>query len=522
MKKFRNLLLASLLAPALLAGARDLVILHTNDTHSLIDPDEKGRGGVLQRKAIIDSIRRAEKNVVLIDAGDIVQGTLYFKFFRGDVEYPLMDMMGYDLRVLGNHEFDNGLQDLSHYYRNQKGKAISANYDFSATELKDVFAPYIIKKIDGKRVGFFGLNVDPASLISSSNIEGVKFLPIIETANRTATLLKKDKKCDLVVAVTHIGYTTKQLGKETDIDLARASKDIDIVIGGHSHTLLDPDGDGTLVDNAEGRPVLITQTGKNGHKIGYIKINLDNSASASGKDYDYKLLPVTDRFSTEQLDNHIISFLKPYRMIVDSVNNRVIGYAPRFMSSDDSNGEYANWTADFAYTTVNAMLDSLRHTIPDLPQRLDLAIMNVGGIRQDMPAGPVTEGKILSTFPFANRLTIMKIKGADLISTMRAAARRGGEAISSGVRVVMNPDNSLVRVVIDGREVDPDRDYYLTTIDYLAQGNDDLYDLAKGQRLWTDSEEICYPLLRYVEHNGKLGIPMQANPDGRFIKLHNP
>lgn len=166
--------LLTLLILTLSAGmtrAQKITILGTNDTHSQIDPDERGRSGALQRKAVIDSVRKAEKNVLLVDAGDAVQGSLYFKFFKGDVESKLMDMMGYDIRVLGNHEFDNGMEELAKYWKPLKGRATSANYDFSNTALKGVFAPYIIKTIAGRKVGFFGLNVDPASLIAAKTLQ---------------------------------------------------------------------------------------------------------------------------------------------------------------------------------------------------------------------------------------------------------------------------------------------------------------------------------------------------------------
>ena len=264
--KIRHLLLTgalSLLLSAPLASlAEELVILHSNDTHSLIDPDRDGKGGVLQRKAIIDSVRNAEKNVILVDAGDMVQGTLYFKYFKGDVEYPLMNMLGYDIRILGNHEFDNGLNDLAKYYKNVKAARLSANYDFSNTPLKGMFEPYVIKKVGGKKIGFIGINVDPESLISKENYEGMLYKDVIPAANATAAYLKNEKKCDLVVVVSHIGVV-KDNDKPTDYDLARASKDIDIIIGGHSHTLIEPGNKGkypSVVENANGRPVLITQT----------------------------------------------------------------------------------------------------------------------------------------------------------------------------------------------------------------------------------------------------------------------
>ncbi len=155
------------------AAARDLVILHTNDTHSLILPDADGRGGVMQRKAIIDSVKSANKDVLVIDAGDKVQGTLYFKFFKGDVEYPLQNMLGVDIAILGNHEFDNGLQALADKEKILKAERLSTNYDFTGTPAEGLFKPYAIRNVGGKKIGFIGLNIDPESIISQANYEGM-------------------------------------------------------------------------------------------------------------------------------------------------------------------------------------------------------------------------------------------------------------------------------------------------------------------------------------------------------------
>ncbi len=192
MKKI--IITAMIAGVALGAAARDLVILHTNDTHSLILPDADGRGGVLQRKAIIDSVKNANKDVVLIDAGDKVQGTLYFKFFKGDVEYPLQNLLGVDISILGNHEFDNGLQALADKERTLKSERLSANYDFTGTPAEGLFKPYTIKNISGKKIGFLGINIDPESIISQQNYEGMDFKNVIETANQTAEYLKKKKE----------------------------------------------------------------------------------------------------------------------------------------------------------------------------------------------------------------------------------------------------------------------------------------------------------------------------------------
>lgn len=257
------------------ASAEKLIILHTNDTHSAIEPNKDGTGGVLQLKAVVDSVRKAEKNVILVNAGDIVQGSLYFKYFRGDVEYPLNNMVGYDINILGNHEFDNGMSDLAEKYSTLKGERLSANYDFSGTDMDGVLKPYVVKKIGGKKIGFFGINIDPKSLISDKCID-VNFKDVIPTANQIADYLKNWKKCDLVVAVTHIGYRSSN-DKPGDIDLAKNSKNIDIIIGGHSHTLVPPEGSDkypSIVENADGKPVRIVQTGRYGKNVGKLTIDL--------------------------------------------------------------------------------------------------------------------------------------------------------------------------------------------------------------------------------------------------------
>lgn len=509
--------LAALCFPAVEMHAEKLVILHTNDTHSIIEPNTDGTGGALQRKAVMDSVRNAEKNVIAVDAGDMVQGSLYFKYFRGDVEYPVMNMTGYDIRVLGNHEFDNGMKDLAEKYKTVKSDRLSANYDFSGTELDGVFKPYVIKKVGGKKIGFFGLNVDPESLISSKNID-VDFKEIIPTANEIARYLKNKKKCDVVVAVTHIGYT-KENDKTTDVELASSSHDIDIIIGGHSHTLIDPahpEKFPSLVPNADGKNVRIVQTGKYGKYIGKVTIDLDRKGYAGGEDFEYELIPVTDRFPQDKLDRKMIEFLAPYKHAVDSVNRRVIGRSVYDLTNETRLGGLANLTADFGYYYGNHKADSLRNAGVDIPG-VDLAVMNVGGIRQPMPSGDITEGQILSTYPFSNRFTIVEIKGSDIIEALATGARKGGEAVSYNVRVVTDADRNLERVVIDDEEMDPEKIYRLGTIDYVAEGNDDLRTLANHRKVWTDEVEVAAPILRWFEHQKELGLPVAPDTAPRFV-----
>lgn len=501
-----------------MAAARDLVILHTNDTHSLILPDADGKGGVLQRKAIIDSVRKANKDVLLIDAGDKVQGTLYFKFFKGDVEYPIQNMLGVDISILGNHEFDNGLEALAQKERLLKSERLSANYDFTGTPAEGLFKPYTIKKVAGKKIGFIGINIDPASIISQANYEGMGFSDVIERANETASFLKNKKKCDLVVAVTHIGYP-KGNKKTTDPELARASKDIDIIIGGHSHTLIDPknpDKYPSIVKNANGRPVLIVQTGKSGKYLGQIRVDLDNLKTSTPEEYEYSLIEVTDRFPDSGLDPKIKQFLQPFTDSLENVTRDVIGFAAQDLINEGRVGAFPNWTADFGSWFGNVVLDSLRQINPDIPE-LDFAIMNVGGIRNAIPQGPVTTGNILSTYPFSNRFVLMNISGKDIIETMRVAAKKGGEAVSHELKVVCDSDRNVERVLLNLKEIDPDKNYTVATIDYVAWGNDDMLSMANGEWIYCSENEVCVPIIRYVKELTRLGLPLMSDPNPRFI-----
>ncbi len=507
------LMLSALIASASFGiAARDLVILHTNDTHSLIEPDRDGAGGVLQRKAIIDSVRKAEKDVLLIDAGDKVQGTLYFKFFKGDVDYPLQNLLGVDISILGNHEFDNGMQLLAKNEATQKAERLSANYDFTGTPAEGLFKPYTIKKIGGKKIGFLGLNIDPESLIAESTREGVKYSDVFAEADKWASFLKNKKKCDLVVAVTHIGYSA-------DKKLAQQSKDIDIIIGGHSHTLIEPEHpeiNPHIFENANGRPVLVAQCGKSGKYVGQIRVDLDKLNQQSPADYEYSLIPVSDRFPESQLDQNIKDFLAPYTAALDSVSSDIIGYAACDMINGKGKGEFQNWIADFGAWYGNLKLDSLRASDPSVP-RLDFAIMNAGGIRNSIPKGKVSKGQILSAFPFNNKLVVMQIPGKDLIETFKIASRQGGQPVSESVRVVTDSASNLLCALVNLEEIDPERTYTVATIDYLAWGNDYLTPLANGKWIYSDDVEICASLVRYMKVLSDSGLPMVASPDPRYV-----
>lgn len=270
--KLRNILLFSLLFIGLMVNAqKKIVILGTNDTHSRIEPipeNDKsygGMGGVVAREAFIEEIRKQNNNVLLFDAGDFVQGTPYFNLFHGRVEAQAMNLMKYDAGTLGNHEFDYGLDTLKMIVKKLNFPILNCNYDFSNTVLKDDIKPYIILKRFGLKIGVLGVGVDPEGLVQKNKYEGMEFKPAISSVNFYAKILKDSKKCDLVVCLSHLGYND-------DIKLAEQSKNVDIIIGGHSHTYMEkPD----MRTNLDGKEVLIFQTGKSGAYVNKIEVELD-------------------------------------------------------------------------------------------------------------------------------------------------------------------------------------------------------------------------------------------------------
>ena len=518
---FRGLILCLLTSVGATTNlnAEDLILLHTNDTHSMIQPDKDGLGGIQRRKVLIDSVRKAEKNVLLVDAGDAVQGTLFFKFFRGEVEYQLMDMLGYDIRILGNHEFDNGIEDIAKHNSKCKSDILSSNYDADKTALKNILKPYSIKKVAGKKIGFIGLNINPKGLITDANIGGIVWSDIAEKANALAYELKHKKNCDMVVAITHIGYE-KENGKITDAELAQQSRDIDIIIGGHSHTLLNSENDAKfprLIKNLNGQDVLVAQCGKSGKYLGYIKIDLDDLTD-DDREFESKLIRVDSRLDLTR-DANIDKFLSPYIQVVDSVNSVPIAFASMDMSNDERYGAFPNWTADFAQHYSRQLVDSLKktHNAFGVNDVVDFSIMNVGGIRQPLYKGNVSEGQILSAFPFSNRIVLVRIKGSDLREVFESMARKGGEAVSNEVRVIVD-NKSLRNVLINGKPLENDRDYLVCTIDYLAWGNDDMDSLTKGEIIWADKEEMSVRILEYIKWLTKVGLPIYSDPGSRFVE----
>ena len=257
--------------------SKNLIILHLNDTHSRIEPiassDYKNpnTGGVVRLDAYVEEIRKENDAVLLLHCGDIVQGTPYFNMFKGQAEIELMNFTRYDAACLGNHEFDYGLETLKEIVETAQFPFITTNYDFSETILAGLTKEYIVFEKKGLKVGVIGLGINPEGLVTSVNYEGMKYFDPIESANETATYLKEQEDCDLIVCLSHLGYYQDE-ERMGDITLAKESRNIDIILGGHTHTFFN---EPVYVTNLDGKKVVINQTGEKGINIGRLDITLN-------------------------------------------------------------------------------------------------------------------------------------------------------------------------------------------------------------------------------------------------------
>ena len=271
MKAVRLLPVLLFVMSASSAAAQDkqLVVLHTNDTHSTIlplnqnlaDTLKAGRGGFMRRITMLKEERQKNPDLLLFDSGDFSQGSPYFTMYKGEVEVDLMNMMGYDAGTIGNHEFDFGMDVMANMFRRFNFPIVCSNYDFRGTVVEHLVKDYVILKRNGLKVGVFGLSPKLDGLVDSKNCVGVKFLDPIEQANRVVSILKK-KKCDVIILLSHLGWDVLGVSDE---ELIAATRDIDLVLGGHSHSYLE-----TLqyVDNLNGKAVPVDQNGKHAIYVG--------------------------------------------------------------------------------------------------------------------------------------------------------------------------------------------------------------------------------------------------------------
>ena len=273
--KFIVVLLTCCCAACTQPKLHTLTILHTNDTHSQVEALEESKrdefcGGYTRRMGLIAQERKTDPNLLVFDAGDFCQGTPYFNFYHGRIEIDAMNRMGYDAVMLGNHEFDNGVDTLATILQGAQFPVVCANYDVKGSVLEGLVLPYTVIRRQNVRIGVFGIGIDPAGLIAERNFAPLQYLDPIAIAQDVANTLKNKEKCDVIVCLSHQGTHPSAEGKLSDVELAQATRNIDIIIGAHTHKTLT----NVYIPNLDGDSVFLAQMGKSGARIGKIQVEI--------------------------------------------------------------------------------------------------------------------------------------------------------------------------------------------------------------------------------------------------------
>lgn len=464
---------------------RVLTIVHTNDTHSQIDPlAQKGSsiGGVEERATLLDMVRRRDKDVIYLDAGDAVQGQPYFNLWRGELEALCMNQQQLLAGTFGNHEFDNGMESLLATLKLANYKLVNCNYHCENTLLKDYVVPHLIVEKQGVKIGITGVTCNPNRLIFNSNWEGITYEPAGEAANREARLLR-EKGCDLVIVLSHEGYW--ECDTVGDRKIARQSRYIDLIIGGHTHTNIE---NGLVVMNVDGKPVVITQTGGRANPMGIARVyyttrgkncTIDSIVCSKIHRDDYVHTPeyqaVWDTISIRRL-------VKPYREELTESMNEVIGHT-------DIDLTRGNHTSPLCLFTARTFLQ-IGKELTGLD--IDASVMNQGGLRNDIPAGDITVGHIYQVFPFDNTLAVVRMQGRYIMKMfaenkmLRMPAMAGLEVTDNGV-------------LINGKPIDPERMYYICTINYLVEGNDGFTEFSNADTVIDTNVFIRDAMINYLK-----------------------
>ena len=480
---------------------KEFVILFTNDFHSQIEPLSKeetynaDRGGAKRIKALVDSVRTAEKTVFLADAGDFVQGTYYFSLLNGVVEMKIMDEIGYDVRTLGNHEFDKKMACLQDMLTWSSVPAVASNYDFTRTSLVNRVEQSMIIEKNGVKVGFIGLNVKLDNLVAPSAREGVDWQNAINVADDLAKELR-DRGADIVIALSHLGYEKNSSEVYYDRGIAMNTRHIDMIIGGHSHTFLNY---ADWVKNQDNESVPVVQTGSKGICLGYAKIKIDKSGKPT---FTYKLIPVKNHLD-KKLDPDFSAIVDEYTASVSYKMEEVIGNCPQTIRKSAPESPLYNLTGDALIWMAKEYMDI----------DADVSLYNSGGLRSEISAGDLTIGDVYAVYPFDNVLSIVTLKGSDLKTMFNYVASSGGLPVSSSVKLVIS-NKKVKSVTVNGKSIDNNKTYTVATIDYLVELKRYGFENATSR---SDSPEVIRDyFVEYFRHlaeqnNGKI----TAKTDGR-------
>jgi len=462
------------------AAPVDLTILHTNDTHDRLLPFDsrngKDLGGIARRAALIKQIKSQTAGTLVLDAGDVFQGTPIYTFYLGEADYKAMDQAGYDATTVGNHELDNGLANLLKQMQGRSFKIINSN--MQDRDGKNIFMRKHVFERNGLKIGVFGiLGEDAHGAVAKKYQQDYVLLPPVKVAQELVHELRKE--ADLVVMLSHSGL-------EEDTDLAKQVKGIDLIVGGHSHTKLDVPRE---VMNGDWR-TLVVQGFQWGEYLGRLDLKVDNGRIVS---YDGKLLPITNAL---QEDKIVAETVESYNAKIAKEMAVVVAQAPKGLSSEgkyQGDSPLGNWTAD--------MLKSISGA--------DVGIVNSGGLRASFHPGNVTVGDVYSVFPFDNAVVTVDMPGKLMQQMLdTTASYLGGSGFLQFSGVTFRIDGKKAKdVLVNGKPLDPKRTYKVATIDYVAQGGDRQPHFAEASNYQGQGVLLRDAVLDYLRKNPTITVP---------------
>ena len=500
-----------------------ITIIHTNDTHSQFEPGKTRQGavqgGVVERASMLQYFRQQDPDLLYFDAGDMFQGSPYFNIFNGELEILCMNQQQLVAGTLGNHEFDNGLEFLGEMLAKANFPMLSCNYHCEGTPLESHILPHLILERHGVKIGVTGVTVSPEGLIANRNWKGITFEDPRTAVNREADFLRGEG-CDLVIVLSHLGYlpnpkTDSESESVLDNDLVPAIHGVDIIIGSHTHYNIE---EGVYINDADEQPVLVTQTGGKMLPMGFLKITMQKGSRYPKCKYSVstieckKLHP--EDYDLSPYGQEMRDVLAPYQQaLVDQMNVR-LGTAPEPLVKGKPQSTLGNFVAD-SYIQIGQKKTG---------KKVDFAIANLGGLRSDIDAGDVTIGTMFNIFPFENKIVVLGLKGSDLKQLIESNAGRKLDATGGAVITLEMDDDRCIasNILIGGKPINPNKIYYVSTLDFLAEGNSGMSALTRAVETYDPNISARDAMIEYVKELDAAGKTVSAKIDGRVIDKTKP
>ena len=498
-KKFLGVLIALMIFNVSICAAAELVIFHTNDMHSRIqNTDDNGNSiGLAEMTAAVKEVKSKNPATLWLDAGDTFHGMPMITISKGENLIPLLNAAGLDAMTAGNHDFNYGSAQLEKLAKQMKFPLLDANV-VRKSNGKTVFKPYKIFKLNGIKVGVFGLSTpETAYKTNPKNVKEVEFLNPVEVSKEMIKQLRP--KCDVLIAVMHMGidasseFTSERIARETD--------GIDLIVDGHSHTAL-PEG-------IRIKDTLIIQANCYEHYLGRATLEVENHKIISKKaelldaDAIKKIAPVPDK--------KILATLEKVNAKVEKILDEVVAHSDKELSSERmlvrrNESELGNLAADAMRWAAKS----------------DIAIINGGGLRADLPKGDVRKRDTMAIFPFGNTLRVAEIKGATIREMLEHSveyypAAFGGFLQVSGMTFSYDPSQPakqrVKEISIGGQPLDEDKIYTIALVDFQTAGGDD-YTMLIGSKI-IDELGTCNEIL--ADYLNQVG--MKDYELGRITRL---